>query len=172
MARIADQLSWPSSLWMGVPVEDADVMDRIDHLRVTPAAARFLSCEPLLGSLANLNLAGIDWVIAGGESGPNYRPRESAWVEDIRDQCAVYMYRSSSNSGADELQSNMAGPWLAERGINAKGRLINRPAKTQPYERRLIGPHLAAPAVVEPQRLARLGPRRSHTSKSARPVRF
>lgn len=90
MARIADQLSWPPNLWMGVSVEDADVVNRIDHLRATPAAVRFLSCEPLLGPLANLNLAGIDWVIAGGESGPNHRPMDSAWVEDIRDQCAEH----------------------------------------------------------------------------------
>lgn len=90
MARMADRLSWPSNLWMGVSVEDADVIDRIDHLRSTPAEVRFLSCEPLIGPLLNLNLSGIDWVIVGGESGPNHRPMEGAWVEDIRDQCALH----------------------------------------------------------------------------------
>lgn len=88
MARVADKLTWPNNLWMGVSVESADVVDRIDHLRATPAAVRFLSCEPLLEALPGLNLDAIDWVIAGGESGPNFRPMDSAWVEDIRDQCA------------------------------------------------------------------------------------
>ena len=89
MERIADKLDWPDNLWMGVSVESADVVDRVDHLRGTPAATRFLSCEPLLTSLPNLNLNDVDWVIVGGESGPRARPMESAWVTDIRDQCAA-----------------------------------------------------------------------------------
>lgn len=87
MRKVADKLDWPSNLWMGVSVENADVVDRIDDLREVPAAVRFLSCEPLLGPLDDLNLDGIDWVIAGGESGPNHRPMDPAWVADIRDQC-------------------------------------------------------------------------------------
>jgi protein gp37 len=87
MARVADQLDWPSNLWMGVSVESLDVVDRIDYLRSTPAKTRFLSCEPLLTGLPALNLDGIDWVIAGGESGPRARGMDPAWVEDIRDQC-------------------------------------------------------------------------------------
>lgn len=87
MARVTDKLNWPDNLWMGVSVESADVVDRIDHLRETPAAIRFLSCEPLLEALPGLNLDSIDWVIAGGESGPNFRPMEPVWVEEIRDQC-------------------------------------------------------------------------------------
>jgi len=87
MARLADQLDWPTNLWMGVSVEDATVTDRIDDLRQVPAAVRFLSCEPLLSALPGLDLAGIHWVIAGGESGPNHRPMDPAWVADIRDQC-------------------------------------------------------------------------------------
>ncbi len=86
-ARIAEKLDWPGNLWMGVSVESADVVDRIDYLRAVPAAIRFLSCEPLLTALPRLNLDGIDWVIAGGESGPRARPMDPAWVEDIRDQC-------------------------------------------------------------------------------------
>jgi protein gp37 len=88
LERIAGQFDWPDNLWMGVSVESANVTNRIDHLRRTPAKTRFLSCEPLLTALPDLNLAQIDWVIAGGESGPKARPMESWWVEDLRDQCA------------------------------------------------------------------------------------
>lgn len=87
LSRLADRLDWPENLWMGVSVESADVTDRIDGLRQVPAAVRFLSCEPLLTALPGLNLDGIGWVIVGGESGPRARPMESAWAEDIRDQC-------------------------------------------------------------------------------------
>lgn len=87
LARLASQLDWPQNLWMGVSVENQDVVDRIDHLRQVPAAVRFLSCEPLIGPIEGLNLDGIHWVIVGGESGPKYRPVEPEWVESIRDQC-------------------------------------------------------------------------------------
>ena len=72
---------------LGVSVESPAYLDRIDHLRRTPAAVRFLSCEPLLADLGTLDLAGIHWVIAGGESGPRARPMHPAWVRSIRDQC-------------------------------------------------------------------------------------
>lgn len=87
LRRMADKLTWPSNVWMGVSVEEPKVLNRIDDLREVPAAVRFLSCEPLIAALPNMNLEGIDWVIAGGESGANHRPMDSAWVEDIRDQC-------------------------------------------------------------------------------------
>ncbi|PKQ22277.1 MAG: hypothetical protein CVT65_14160 [Actinobacteria bacterium HGW-Actinobacteria-5] len=87
MERVADQLDWPDNLWMGVSIESVQVIGRIDHLRATPAAVRFLSCEPLLGALPDLNLQGIDWVIAGGESGPGARPMDPTWVAELRDQC-------------------------------------------------------------------------------------
>ena len=71
LPRIAGRLEWPPNLWVGVSVEDAGALARVDSLRAVDAAAlRFLSCEPLLGPLDGLNLAGIGWVIAGGESGP------------------------------------------------------------------------------------------------------
>lgn len=69
LRKVADQLDWPPNLWLGVSVENADAMSRIDHLRQVPAAVRFLSCEPLLGPLPGLDLGGVDWVIAGGEFG-------------------------------------------------------------------------------------------------------
>lgn len=87
MERVGERLDWPGNLWMGVSVESAEVTRRIDHLRRTPAGVRFLSCEPLLTALPNLDLERVDWVIAGGESGPRARPMDPAWVEDLRDQC-------------------------------------------------------------------------------------
>lgn len=84
---LADQLDWPANLWLGVSVENADTTGRIDDLRHVPAAVRFLSCEPLLGPLDDLDLTGIGWVIAGGESGPRHRPVDPAWVTGIRDAC-------------------------------------------------------------------------------------
>ena len=85
LRRLADKLEWPANLWMGVSVEDADHLYRVDHLREVPAAVRFLSCEPLLGPLDGINLDGIGWVIAGGESGPNHRPMGLSWARGIRD---------------------------------------------------------------------------------------
>ena len=87
LAQTADCLEWPPNLWMGVSVEDSRYSFRINHLQTVPAAVRFLSCEPLLGPLDDLELEGIQWVIAGGESGGNARPMDPDWVRSIRDQC-------------------------------------------------------------------------------------
>jgi protein gp37 len=84
---VASELPWPSNVWMGVSIEDQRVLSRVDDLRETPAAVRFLSCEPLIGPLPNMNLEGIHWAIVGGESGPRSRPMDSEWARDIRDQC-------------------------------------------------------------------------------------
>lgn len=88
LRRVANELDWPPNLWMGVSVENADHLDRVDDLRQVPAAVRFLSCEPLLGPLPGLRLDGIGWVIAGGESGPHHRPVQEEWLVDIRDTCS------------------------------------------------------------------------------------
>src|SRR5664279_209263 len=87
LPKIADKLDWPPNLWLGVSVEDAEHLYRVDHLRAVAAAVRFLSCEPLLGSLACLDLTDIGWVITGGESGPHARPLDQEWVREIRDLC-------------------------------------------------------------------------------------
>lgn len=87
LAKLADQLSWPSNVWMGVSVEDSDQLARIDDLRIVPASVRFVSAEPLLGPLEDINLIDIDWLIAGGESGANARPVDPNWVRQLRDQC-------------------------------------------------------------------------------------
>lgn len=84
---LSSQLHWASNIWMGVSVENQDYVYRMDQLRETPASIKFLSIEPMLGPLDDLNLNGIDWVIVGGESGPGARPMNSLWVTDVRDQC-------------------------------------------------------------------------------------
>lgn len=87
LKEIANKLSWSKNIWIGTSVENTAVISRIDDLRHVPAAVRFLSCEPLIGPLPNLNLNGIHWVIVGGESGPKSRPMKEEWALDIRDQC-------------------------------------------------------------------------------------
>ena len=87
LARLSSRLSWRPNIWMGVSVESQEYTFRIDHLRETDAHIKFLSLEPLLGPLNNLNLEGIDWVIVGGESGPGARVMRGEWALDIRDQC-------------------------------------------------------------------------------------
>ena len=87
LLQLSSSLPWPKNVCMGVTVETADYTFRIDHLKQTDAAIKFLSLEPLLGPMPNLDLDGIDWVIVGGESGPGARPVDSKWVIDIRDQC-------------------------------------------------------------------------------------
>lgn len=82
-------LDWPHNVWMGVTVENSRYLDRVDLLRQTGARVKFLSCEPLLGSLCDLNLDGIDWVIVGGESGRNARHMNSEWLLSIREQCVA-----------------------------------------------------------------------------------
>lgn len=86
MSRMSERLDWPENLWMGTSVEDRASTSRIDDLRRVPSSVRFLSCEPLLEALPELDLTGIGWVIVGGESGPRARPVEEDWVINIRDQ--------------------------------------------------------------------------------------
>lgn len=87
LRELSPFLKWPDQVWMGVSVESKKYAHRIDDLRQTKAAVKFLSLEPLLGPLPNLKLRGINWVIVGGESGPGARPMDPAWVKDLRDQC-------------------------------------------------------------------------------------
>ncbi len=87
LAELDAHLPWRDHIWMGTSVENERVRDRIDCLRLTSARVKFLSLEPLIGPLPNLDLSGIDWVIVGGESGPGARPMKAEWVRDLRDQC-------------------------------------------------------------------------------------
>jgi protein gp37 len=88
-------------IWWGVSVEDRKYgVPRIDHLRAAPAAVRFLSIEPLLEDLGEIDLTGISWVIVGGESGPGARAMRKEWVESIREQCKAAGLAFFSSSGA------------------------------------------------------------------------
>jgi protein gp37 len=87
LLELNSRIEWPVNVWMGVSVENQYYTFRIDHLRKTNAHIKFLSLEPLLGALPDLDLQGIDWVIVGGESGPGARPMKEEWVVDVRDQC-------------------------------------------------------------------------------------
>ena len=89
LEELSKKLRWPNNVWMGVSVESADYLFRIGHLRRTKAKTKFLSLEPLLGPLERMDLRGIDWAIAGGESGPGARPMPKEWVRSIRDQCVA-----------------------------------------------------------------------------------
>ncbi|MCA9597699.1 MAG: phage Gp37/Gp68 family protein [Myxococcales bacterium] len=87
LAELSPKLEWAPNIWMGVSVESDKYRNRIDGLRATGAATKFLSLEPLLGPLLDLDLRAVDWVIVGGESGPRSRPMDAEWVLDLRDQC-------------------------------------------------------------------------------------
>jgi len=87
LREFSSELPWPKNVWMGVSVEDARVLHRVHDLAATPAKVKFLSCEPLIGSLDRLPLQNIHWVIVGGESGPKARPMKQEWVQSILRQC-------------------------------------------------------------------------------------
>lgn len=88
LAELAFSLNWPENIWIGVTVENDSCMKRVDYLRKVPAVVRFLSLEPLLGPLSNMDLTNINWVIVGGESGPGSRPMDKKWVFEIQQQCS------------------------------------------------------------------------------------
>lgn len=112
LLKVDKDLKWSHNIWMGVSVENKKVVSRIDLLRQTSARTKFLSCEPLIGPLTNIDLSYIDWVIVGGESGRKARPMEEDWVLDIMDNCK---------------QSNVAFFFKQWGGTNKKktGRLLN-----------------------------------------------
>lgn len=87
VAQLSDRLTWTPNIWMGTSVEDMKVAVRADQLRHVPAAVRFLSCEPLIGTLEGLDIRGYHWIIVGGESGFGARPMAEEWVKELRDKC-------------------------------------------------------------------------------------
>ncbi len=88
LADFAPRLHWPDNVWMGVSIENRRFVHRAEYLRHVPASVRFISAEPLLGPLEGLDISGVDWLIAGGESGPGHRRIHADWVRELRDRCA------------------------------------------------------------------------------------
>jgi protein gp37 len=126
LAELAPQLPWASHIWVGVSIENRRFVHRANLLRTVPSAVRFISAEPLLGPLTNLDLTGIDWLIAGGESGVRRRPVREEWIHELRDKClaagVAFFFkqwggRTSKAGGRDldgRLWSEMPEP-VAER---------------------------------------------------------
>ena len=108
LRRLANDLPWPPNVWMGVSVEDStpECLIRIDHLSDTPAKVKFLSCEPLVGDLGPIELASIDWVICGGESGPGARPMEPKWALSLLQQC--------KDAGVPAFMKQMGSVWARD----------------------------------------------------------
>lgn len=131
LAELAHRLPWPDNVWMGVSVEDSRVIERVRLLRRTPARVKFLSCEPLIGPLNRLPLAGIDWVIVGGESGPGSRLMDKAWVESLLAQCR--------RAGVPFFFKQWGGVWKKRTG-----RTLNRRTYDEMPQRKLIPLRLAA----------------------------
>jgi protein gp37 len=118
--RIVDHLppDWGDgypNVWLGVSIENERFLSRADTLRAIPAAVRFISAEPLLAPLPSLNLAGIDWLIVGGESGPNFRPMDHAWVRALRAKARA--------AGTAFFFKQSAAP-LTEQGIHLDGQIV------------------------------------------------
>jgi protein gp37 len=130
LAKCARELTWPHNLWIGVSVENFEVLHRISHLKSVKAAVRFVSCEPLLGPIKNIPLKGIHWVIVGGESGPKSRPMKEAWVESIKRQCKEY--------GTAFFFKQWGGTQKKRNGRLLKGRIYNEMPATASQQIQLL----------------------------------
>lgn len=121
LPRLVDRLDWPANLWMGVSIENEEAMARIEPLKAVPVSVRFLSAEPLIGPLPGLadHLDGIDWVIAGGESGIVHRPLNLDWARGVRDACATsataFFFKqvggTTSKAGGNVLDGAVVEQW-------------------------------------------------------------
>jgi protein gp37 len=129
VVRMAERLHWSDNIWLGTSVESIDVAGRVDALREVPAAIRFISAEPLLGPLGDLDLSGIDWVIGGGESGPGFRAPAPEWATGLRDLC---------------VREGVAFFWKQWGGLTpkAKGRMLEGRTWEEFPEEVGIGPEL------------------------------
>lgn len=143
---------FPANIWLGVSVEDASTLHRIDTLRIkAPNNPRFVSAEPLLSGLPGINLDGIAWLIVGGESGPGARPCSPAWVRGLRDACdgqgtALFFKQWGAYT---------SNPWVAERGLSVK-------------EARLLDPHAKGGSLLDG--IIRQEMPRHYTRRGAVPV--
>ena len=125
-AEICAELEWTPNIWIGVSIENSEVVNRIEPLKKISANIRFLSIEPLLGPLPILPLDGIHWVIVGGESGPGARPIEEKWVTRIRDHCV--------NAGVPFFFKQWGGPNKKSTGRRLEGALWNETPKREAVE--------------------------------------
>jgi protein gp37 len=114
LSALSPSIDWPANVWMGVSVENAGYTWRVDHLRRSHAHVKFLSLEPLLGPLSDIDLDGIDWVIVGGESGPKARSMRESWVIEIRDRCIA--------SAVPFFFKQWGGVWKKRTGRLLQGR--------------------------------------------------
>jgi protein gp37 len=144
LRQLADVLDWAPNVWMGVSIENRRFIHRADALRAVPAAVRFISAEPLLGPLEGLNLEGIDWLIAGGESGPGHRRIDSAWVRQLRDRCA--------DERVAFFFKQWGGPRPKARGRDLDGRHWDDLPRTTK------SPRSDTPSPTHPTRAGRLSP--------------
>jgi protein gp37 len=136
LAELAPHLPWPRNVWVGVTIENRRFVHRADRLREVPAAVRFVSAEPLLTEISKLDVTGIDWVIAGGESGPGARRLELAWVLELADRCA--------SAGTAFFMKQLGSVLAKEHGTRGKGTdlelfppELRRREMPQPRERRV-----------------------------------
>ena len=127
LLQLSSKLPWPENVWMGVTVEDAGCTFRMDHLRQTGAVIKFISFEPLLGPIPNIDLEGIDWVIVGGESGPGARPMKSEWAVDIRNQCLdadiPFFFKQWGGVNKKEAGRSLAGQTWSQMPLCAESNL-------------------------------------------------
>ena len=163
-AELAADLPWPPNVLLGTSVEDDRVTERIDALRRVPAAIRFISAEPIIGSVGEVNLDGIDWVIAGGESGPKARPMWAGWARDLRDQCVnadvPYFFKQYGKLSNNPDPSD---PTAKRNGGIAKGgrTLDGRTWDEHPPVAGFADPHavgIAAPPPLTDEEWARVAP--------------
>ena len=87
--KFNNKVNWTPNIWLGTSIENSQVINRAEILKLSDAKIKFLSCEPLLGSIKEIDLNGLDWIIVGGESGKKARPMKEEWVLEIRDLCLV-----------------------------------------------------------------------------------
>jgi protein gp37 len=127
-----------SNVWLGTSVENAAVVDRIDHLRRARAAIRFVSFEPLIGPVGDIDLTGIDWAIVGGESGRGARPIREEWIDEIHEQCALsktaFFFKQWGAWGRDNKKRSKKA-----NGREYRGRLWNEMPTERPPRPELTG---------------------------------
>ena len=115
LMELSQQFNWTDNIWMGVSIENSAVLDRCEKLKQCGAHIKFVSAEPLLESIATINLKGIDWLIVGGESGAGCRPLQKEWVTELRDLASANNTAFFSNSGVAFIIIKQEVNWMDSR---------------------------------------------------------